>query len=259
MAAKRIICFLLIIALLAVFSVCYPELTGNISNADSTEYPKEEAMFLRVVDGDTIHALVNGEDQTIRMLGINAPEKKMPFSNESKLFLEQFVNQTIYLQRDVEDEDKYDRKLRYVFADEGNRFLNLELLELGYVSSYIFGEQTYNKEILRAEEQARNLGLGIWQKSQEECAVQDCISLLELNPAAEVFKIKNSCDFACDMTGWFVKDTGRNVFYLSNLSNLEEQVYSSELLGKDVWDDSGDNFFMFDKEGKLVIFYEYSS
>jgi endonuclease YncB( thermonuclease family) len=71
MAAKRVICFLLVIALLAVFSVYYPELTGNISNIDSTEYPKEEATLLRVVDGDTIHALVNGKDETIRLLGIN--------------------------------------------------------------------------------------------------------------------------------------------------------------------------------------------
>jgi hypothetical protein len=188
------------------------------------------------------------------LLGINAPEKKMPMANESRRFLEQFVNQTIYLQRDVEDEDKYDRKLRYVFAgEEGERFLNLELLENGYVSSYIFGEQSYTQEILRAEEQARNLGLGIWEKSKEECAINNCIKLNELNSTAEYFIIENICSSSCSMDGWFVKDTGRNTFYLNNLTSGNQEKYNST----EVWNNDHDSFFMFDEEGKIVIFYAY--
>jgi endonuclease YncB( thermonuclease family) len=74
MAAKRFLIFLFVILLLGLLSFFYPqiqELTGQAATSTSTEYPKEPAVLIRVVDGDTIHALVNGEDQTIRMLGIN--------------------------------------------------------------------------------------------------------------------------------------------------------------------------------------------
>lgn len=259
MSLKRIFVFFLVVFLLGLFSYFYPqvqEITGNTINQEQTEYPKEPAILERVVDGDTIVYRIDNITYNCRLLGINAPEKKMPFSNESKAFLEQFINQTVYLQRDIEDEDKYYRKLRYVFAGENRkRFLNLELLELGYASSYIFGEQTYNKEILRAEEQARNAELGIWQNSQEPCAVHSCIVLEELNATEEFFTIKNECDFSCDIEGWFVKDTGRNTFYLFNMSGREEKTYPSE--SKEVWNDDKDNFFMFDKAGKLVILYSY--
>ncbi len=253
---KRILTFLLVIFLLGLLSYFYPniqELTGQ--TAQSIEYPKEPATLIKVTDGDTIHALVNGEDQTIRMLGINAPEKKMPLANESRLFLEQFLNKTIYLQRDKEDEDKYHRKLRYIFAENGERFLNLELLELGYVNSYIFGEQTYNEELLRAENQARSMGLGIWQKSEEKCAVQNCIILNELNASEESFIILNTCSFDCNLEGWFAKDTGRNIISLENLPAQKQTTYHSE--GKEIWNDYHDSFFIFDKEGKLVIFFSY--
>ena len=71
MKLKRILIFFLVILLLSIISIYYPELTGNITNTQDNYYQKETAILTRVVDGDTIHVLVNGEDWTIRMLGIN--------------------------------------------------------------------------------------------------------------------------------------------------------------------------------------------
>ena len=121
MATKRILVFFLIILLLSIFSIIYPSLTGKASG--QTDYPLEYATLQRVIDGDTIE-LDNQEH--VRMLGINTPEKKMPLSNESKAFLQQFVGKKITLERDWEDTDKYKRKLRYIYYD--NRFLNQEIL-----------------------------------------------------------------------------------------------------------------------------------
>jgi len=248
MGLKRFLIFVAIIFFLFLFSYFYPNFTTH-----TIKYEKEEAVLLRVLDGDTIEVNLSGELLKVRLLGINAPEKNMPFAEESKHFLEQFVNQTIYLQRDKDDADKYGRKLRYIFY--GNRFLNLELLELGFANTYIFGEQAYNTELIRAEAQARNLGLGIWQKSKHECAASNCIILKELNYTADFFTIQNICNFSCQLEGWFVKDSGRNTFYLDSLKAGEAKTYSK----KDVWNEDGDKFFMFDKQGFLVIYYEYKT
>lgn len=257
MSFKRVLTFLLVIFLLGLLSYSYPniqELTGQATSTD-TEYPKEPATLIKITDGDTIHVLINGEDLTIRMLGINAPEKNMPLANASKEFLEQFLNQTVYLQRDKEDEDKYYRKLRYVFAENGSRNLNIELLELGFVNSYIFENLAYEEELLRAESQARNLRLGIWKKSEEECA--SCIILNQLNAKDEFFIIQNTCGFSCELDGWFAKNSGRSSFWLDPINAGEARNYSSEILSREVWSNLHDKFFIFDSEGELAYYYEY--
>jgi endonuclease YncB( thermonuclease family) len=69
MGFKRLVSFFSIILLLSIFSYFYPQLTGEVTNVGEDE--GEKAVLLRIVDGDTIHALVNGQEETIRMLGIN--------------------------------------------------------------------------------------------------------------------------------------------------------------------------------------------
>jgi len=72
MAKKSILFFLLIILILAIISIYYPQLqnlTGNVVKSDY--YDQETALLTRVVDGDTIEAKVNGELWKIRLLGIN--------------------------------------------------------------------------------------------------------------------------------------------------------------------------------------------
>jgi len=247
MNLRRFLAFLLVIVLLSILSIIYPNFTGNTTI--SQEYPKETAILSRVIDGDTIE-LDSGEH--VRLLGINTPEKNMPFSNESKLFLKKFENKTITLDRDNEDVDKYKRKLRYIYYE--NRFLNLEILEQGFANSYYTNGLKYETQILRAEEQAKLASIGIWTKSQEKCAVENCMVVKKIDPQEEFFIIQNICSFDCNLDGWFVKDAGRNVFYLKTIKTNEEQTYSST---KDVWNNEGDRFFMFDKQGLLVIFYEY--
>jgi endonuclease YncB( thermonuclease family) len=253
---KRLLIFLLIILALGFFSIFYPQLqefTGQtIESLDN--YEKEPAILTRVIDGDTIKVIMQGEseEESIRMLGINTPEKKMPYANASRDFLKQFENKTIYLLRDKEDIDKYNRKLRYVFYE--SRFLNLEILESGFANAYYFEGLKYEKNLLGAEVQARKLEIGIWTSSQDICA--DCIVLVDLQATNETFILKNSCDFDCELEGWFVKDAGRNTFYLKPIQAKQEQTTSSE---KDVWNNYGDQFFLFDKVGKLVLYFDYNS
>ena len=256
MKLKRIAIFILIISLLGMFAVYYDDIknaTGLTGSTVENYYLKEQAVLLRVVDGDTIEAQVEGYDETwkIRMLGINTPEKNMPFSDESKAFIKQFEGKNIILERDKEDTDKYNRKLRYVFYD--NRFLDKEILENGFANSYYTAGLRYENELLEAEKTARQNEIGIWTKSNERCS--GCILLKKLDAIEEYFILKNDCTFLCSLDGWFVKDAGRNTFYLTSLLPGEEKTYNSN--NKEIWNNDGDRLFMFDKNGLLALFYEY--
>jgi hypothetical protein len=162
------------------------------------------------------------------------------------------VNKTIFLLRDEEDIDKYNRKLRYVFFED--RFLNKEIIENGSANTYMLDGLKYEKEFKLAENNARFNERGIWTKSNDVCAV--CIILKELNYTKEFFILENDCEFNCSLDGWFVKDSGRNVFYLSPINAGEEQKIFSKS-NKSIWNDAGDQFFMFDKSGLLVEYYNY--
>jgi endonuclease YncB( thermonuclease family) len=252
MKTGRIIGFLVVIVLLAALAVYYPTIQkslGLTGNVVSPQESLETGVLARVIDGDTIEL---GDGSTVRLLGINTPEKKMPLSNESKNFLNQFVNKTISLEKDQEDLDKYQRKLRYIYYE--NRSLNLEILESGLANSYYTKGLKYEYEVLNAEAQAKDLELGIWEKSIDIC--EPCLYLKELNFTEEYFILENNCVDNCTFDGWFVKDAGRNTFYLSNMSAGESRTYRSKT-GTSVWNDDGDRFFIFDKKGKLVLFFEY--
>lgn len=254
MAIKRLLAFLLVLIALSLLAIYYPNLTGNTSKH---YYDFENIQISRVIDGDTLEIISNqGVKESVRLLGINAPEKNMPQSKKAKDFLEQFLNRSISMLRDKEDKDKYNRKLRYIFSD--NRNINLEILENGLANSYYTQGLIYEDQLLRAEKQAQKNKIGIWQESDEKCSEENCIILKDLNSDEEFFIIKNECNFECTMEGWFVKDSGRNTFMLSQLNANEEERYNSKLTKTktDIWQ-THDHFFMFDDQGFLVLYYEF--
>lgn len=256
MAKSRIVGFLIVIILLGTLSYFYPllqERLGITGKSVVSAQEREEAILVRVIDGDTIEAEVGNETWKIRLLGINTPEKKMPFSDAAASFLKPLINQTVILEKDITDKDMYSRRLRYLFYNDS--LMNQQILELGFANSYMLDDLRYKQILINSENQARNLKIGIWTPSNQTCAQEKCIILKELNYTEEFFVIKNICGFKCNLTGWFVKDAGRNIFKLEPINPNEERSYNSS--GKEIWNNKGDKFFMFDKSGLLVIFYEY--
>ncbi len=126
-------------------------------------YTIEQATIVRVVDGDTLVVDYNGEEVKVRLTGINTPE-----SVASQEYLDKTGKQntqegkdasdwvknllkdynTVYLQKDVSDTDKYDRKLRYVWLEMPNdvkdineirtKMLNGVLLDQGLAEVSIY-------------------------------------------------------------------------------------------------------------------------
>jgi len=136
-----------------------------------TPLPKGEGIVTKVVDGDTIHVNLNGQDTTIRIIGIDTPETVDPrkpvqcmgkaASNRAKILL---AGKAVYLESDPSqgDKDKYGRLLRYVFID-GSDDYGLGAIEEGLAHEYTYDEQyKYQSEYKKAEQAARNAKVGLW-------------------------------------------------------------------------------------------------
>lgn len=236
----RLLIFVMIIFGLALISIYYPEFNANVI------YEKEEVFVLRVIDGDTIET----SSGRIRLLGVNTPEKGQAYSEEAKDFLGNFVNESVEILRDVEDLDKYERKLRYVFYD--GQLINSLILERGLGTSFMLDDLNYESKLIRAEEQGMANEENLWAISNEECA--ECIVLLELNAEEEFFVLENICSYDCLLNGWSVKDDANHIVKLERIDAGGIVRYDSN--GR-VWNNAGDRFFMRDGVGGLVIFYEY--
>lgn len=126
-----------------------------------------KAAVIRVVDGDTLVAYVDGTEQKIRLIGIDTPESVHPdaskntqegidASNYTKSLITD--GQIVYLEKDVSDTDQYGRLLRYVWLQEPDKItqeeieskmLNAILVKNGYAKVKTFEpDHKYEKNFL---------------------------------------------------------------------------------------------------------------
>ncbi|MCD6156606.1 MAG: thermonuclease family protein [Candidatus Atribacteria bacterium] len=127
----------------------------------STEYIVEE-----VIDGDTIK-LKSGE--RVRYIGIDTPELKGKdgkpefYAWEAKEANRKLVEgKKVKLEFDVEKRDRYGRLLAYVYVD--GLMVNEWLVANGYARAVVFPPNVkYEEHFRRLEDEAQELGLGIWR------------------------------------------------------------------------------------------------
>lgn len=130
----------------------------------------------KVSDGDTIWA----NKEKIRIIGINTPEikNKEKFSNEAKDLTESLIlNKKVYLEKDLEERDQYNRLLRYVWLREPEKINREEiekntiegiLLSKGYARVYTFKPNTkYRKYFKEIEDKAKKEKVGMWKNSEK--------------------------------------------------------------------------------------------
>ncbi len=117
---------------------------------------EEVRIVTKVIDGDTV--IVQG-GESVRLLGIDCDERGKKCYGAAKDYVEgKIYEKEVKLERSVEDEDIYGRKLRYIFIDGEN--LNEELVAKGYCSARFEEEIEYKEEIILAEEKAIKGGIG---------------------------------------------------------------------------------------------------
>ena len=120
----------------------------------------------RVYDGDTIQ-LENG--MHVRYIGINAPEiahqdkPGEPFGPEALAFNEKIVlSKPVRIQGDQEASDQYNRRLAYIFLQDGT-FVNQEIVRNGLAHVlYKSPNITYDAALLKSQQEAMKAGKGMW-------------------------------------------------------------------------------------------------
>ncbi len=127
----------------------------------------QEVTVVNVIDGDTIDVSINGEVQRVRYIGVDTPEPDREgepecFGTEASEANKALVaNKTVRLVSDVEDKDKYDRLLRYVYVDD--IFINAELIKGGYAKALPIKPNTkHAREFKSLQLIAKDLQLGLW-------------------------------------------------------------------------------------------------
>jgi len=236
---KRKQVFLLISLIILLFIINYPFLNKTLENF-LLDY--EIANVKRVIDGDTI---VIENKTSVRLLGINSPERGEKYYQEAKEFLEELVfNKTIKLKFGKDKYDKYNRLLAYIFLNGEN--INVKLIEGGLANFYFpSGKDNYYKDFKKAWEDCIKENINLCEKSEDKCA--NCIELKDSQT------LKNICDFECDISDWRIKVEGRK-----NIIFSEEILESREELGFELkLTPEGDTLFLWDDVGKLVLWENY--
>lgn len=114
---------------------------------------------ISIIDGDTYDLLIEGNRTLrIRMEGIDAPERGMPFYRVSRNFLSQLCyNEVVKVA--ITDIDDHDRYVAYSYLSDG-RELGQEMIRAGLAWHF----KRYNSDdiLSELELEARTLKKGLW-------------------------------------------------------------------------------------------------
>lgn len=112
-----------------------------------------------IKDGDTIELLRNGKTETVRLFGVDTPEKTQPYGQRARQFTSDLAfGKNVRLI--VNNTDRYGRTVGTIILPDG-RNLNEELVRNGYAWHY----KAYSNDLKLAnlETDARRYKRGLWQ------------------------------------------------------------------------------------------------
>jgi micrococcal nuclease len=130
------------------------------------ELPVQTHRVIKVIDGDTIQVSINGQLETVRLIGVDIPEVRPvecygpEASAEMKRLLE---GKQVTLEADPSqgDRDKYGRLLRYVILNGSD--IGYQLIRKGYAREYTYNTPYRLQEAFKAaQELAQASNRGLW-------------------------------------------------------------------------------------------------
>ncbi len=140
----------------------------------------------RVVDGDTIEVEITdridgpgaggaaiGALEKVRLIGIDTPESVRPgtpiecFGREASAAAKALLERRdVWLVKDVEERDRYDRLLRYVYMQD--EMANARLVVNGYANAFTYPPNIRHSELfVQLQREARENDRGLW--SSQTC------------------------------------------------------------------------------------------
>jgi micrococcal nuclease len=143
--------------LLALVWLLGPSLAVAQSNPPGIPGDAIEATMVSVTDGDTIHVLIDGAEEIVRLIGMDAPERGLCFSDEATEEMARLIKpgRTIWLERDVSERDRYERQLAYVWLVRGSENPKPELVNERLVRTGFARAAEYPPDTARAGQLAQ--------------------------------------------------------------------------------------------------------
>ena len=144
-----------------VYLMCLMILFACSSTVKSNE-PKGriEGKVIAIIDGDTYDILIEGNKTLrIRMEGIDAPERGMPYYQVSKKYLGDLCFSKI-IQLEQNDEDSRGRKIAFAYLGDG-RELSHEMVRAGL--AWHFKKYNSDQDLADLEKEAREANRGLWK------------------------------------------------------------------------------------------------
>ena len=241
------------------------------------------ATVVSVIDGDTVRVVIDGREEPVRLIGIDAPERFECYSAEATDRLAQLVaERDVILVRDTSDRDDFDRLLRYVYVD--GVLVNDLLVREGYAIARRYEPDTSLSELLeRSEASALVAGRGLWAAEACGPAAEGAVEIVSIhydapgddneNLNGEWVEVRNGGPRPLDMTGWMVKDESAShrfafpdAFVLEagatvrlhtgcGTATLDELYWCN--VGSAVWNNGGDTVFVLDPAGNIAMSRSY--
>ena len=120
-----------------------------------------EGRIVSVSDGDTLILLTDQKEEIkIRLAEIDAPEKTQSFGQASKRSLSDMAYKKT-ARADCSTRDQYDRYVCHVSVDGLD--VNKTQVMKGY--AWVYRNYSKNPVLIKAEENARTIGAGLWVES----------------------------------------------------------------------------------------------
>ena len=181
------------------------------------------ARILRWYDGDTAYIRFEGKDvppfgvgenETIRLLGINAPEVGERWSEEAtRLFRKLTMGKRVYVELNPwERRDVYSRLLAYIWVErEGEWVLvNEELLRAGLARLYVYypEREPYYCRFLYAQTLAQLEGLGLWESAASARAPWEIEAEILRNVTQAVTVVFEVSRVGLEPVGWVLWASG---------------------------------------------------
>lgn len=160
----------LIMLFIGAFVVVYTFQTDNIPEPENVV----EATVTRVVDGDTFVVDIDGEEERLRLIGVDCPESVHPDESrntEAGVIASEYskehipAGELVYLEYGEDPRDDYDRLLAYMYMDkELSQMYNEQLLAAGMAKVMtIEPNDKYASLFSEIEMKARHDEVGIWK------------------------------------------------------------------------------------------------
>jgi len=257
------------------YSLFPPSSVTTAEASPATEGSVWQARVATVVDGDTLRVQIKGDgEEKVRLIGIDAPEEDEPFFDDAKQELVRLVkNQTVLLELDVEERDRYGRLLAYVWL--GDKLINAELLRLGVATVYTLPPNVKHVDLLSAaQDEAQSAGRGMWGAQGDSP-----VKILEVNynaPGNDNYNLNEEyVVFEGLVSGtlldYSVQDEAGHRYRFPDVVFKEGDVFRLRSgKGKDthtdlywgaegsaIWNNSGDTVKVLDPQDRIVESYRY--